>query len=265
MFSTGNDLIKQSETLKIEGNDLMRQGKFEDAIAKYTGSIQLNPKNEKLYSNRALAYHKLNKLDLALNDVNNGIEINPKWYKLYTRKGAIYKSMDRNGEAIKLYEIALKLTDNQQIKNDIENIIEKLPKPCNYLSKEEIFKFMTNSIMIKSQDGMTAQGRPDFIKRLNLFDQMVKNKKLQNFECKDLFGFENANQLLKLMNKAREMGCHGNNVVEFEKFNQGLSCPKYETNNQIQTRFNEWIQAGMCHHCQIKIFELDGGSVKCIS
>eukprot|EP01083_Nonionella_stella_P051060 135579_1 len=247
-----------AQQLKGEGNALFKQSKYKDAIAKYTKGLSLDPKNEKLFSNRAFAYQKVNELQLALNDINSGIDINPKWFKLHLRKGDILRSMSKKKEALAAYSIAATLTDSESMQKYIKKAINSMTRAieCGYLSNEQIFKFMTKSIHRKSNDGMTEDNRPDFVHRLALFKQFIESKTLRTCECKDLFGFEDKNQMLRTLNYAKkEMGCDGTNLVQFEQFNQGLLCSKNEENNQIQMRFDEWVQAGMCHHCQIKMFE----------
>jgi hypothetical protein len=55
--------IKLVEQLKTAGNDAFKQGKNEEAIAKYTEAMDADPENETmrtiLFSNRAAAYVKV--------------------------------------------------------------------------------------------------------------------------------------------------------------------------------------------------------------
>merc|ERR1712156_1010915 len=54
------EIKRQAEEKKKEGNDFMGEGRFHDAIASYTSAITLHPANAIYYSNRAAAYAKLN-------------------------------------------------------------------------------------------------------------------------------------------------------------------------------------------------------------
>ena len=58
----------KSEAAKEEGNELFREGKFADAIDKYTEALKRDPSNYKVYSNRAACYTKLMQWDKGLDD-----------------------------------------------------------------------------------------------------------------------------------------------------------------------------------------------------
>ena len=49
----------KSEEHKLKGNELFAQGKFADAIVEYTEALKRDPKNYKVYSNRANCYSKM--------------------------------------------------------------------------------------------------------------------------------------------------------------------------------------------------------------
>ena len=48
--------------LRTAGNNALREGKNDDAITAYTEAIKSAPKDHRLYSNRAAAYSKLDKV-----------------------------------------------------------------------------------------------------------------------------------------------------------------------------------------------------------
>ena len=68
---------KKCESLKEEGNQLLKSGKFEEAEQKYTEAINLDPSNKKLnaivYSNRALTFMKRKETFKALDDLNKSL------------------------------------------------------------------------------------------------------------------------------------------------------------------------------------------------
>eukprot|EP01084_Bolivina_argentea_P049487 91004_1 len=69
--------------LKEKGNNEFVNLNFKKAIHFYTKGIELEPNNHTLYSNRSVAYLKLNKYELALKDANKCIELQPDWHKGY--------------------------------------------------------------------------------------------------------------------------------------------------------------------------------------
>lgn len=52
------------------------------AIKLYTRSIQLDPRNHVLYSNRAMAYKRSKRYQQALNDAEKSLQLNPDWAKV---------------------------------------------------------------------------------------------------------------------------------------------------------------------------------------
>lgn len=72
---------KKCEQLKEEGNEFIKNQKFEEAEQKYTEAINLDPSNKKLnsiiYSNRAQTFIKRKDIFKALDDLNKSLELNP--------------------------------------------------------------------------------------------------------------------------------------------------------------------------------------------
>ena len=52
------ELKQQAENLKVEGNNLMKQERYEEALKNYTEAIKLDPKNAVFYCNRYVLYFK---------------------------------------------------------------------------------------------------------------------------------------------------------------------------------------------------------------
>lgn len=100
--------------VKQEGDDLYKQGKYADAIIKYTSAIEkcTNPAAYDIhlaYSNRSACYMHLHVLDKALDDASICVALKPTWAKGHSRKGACLAALNRNREAIECYERVLQL------------------------------------------------------------------------------------------------------------------------------------------------------------
>lgn len=100
--------------VKQEGDDLYKEGKYEDAIAKYTSAIDkcTNPAAYDIhlaYSNRSACFMHLSMLDKALDDANICVALKPTWAKGHSRKGACLAALNRPQEAIQSYERVLQL------------------------------------------------------------------------------------------------------------------------------------------------------------
>ena len=57
--------IEKASTLKEEGNDFVKSGKYHEAIEKYNDAIKLNP-TPAYFCNRAAAFCRLEKYDSAI-------------------------------------------------------------------------------------------------------------------------------------------------------------------------------------------------------
>ena len=77
------------ESKKQKGNDAFKKEQYPLAVALYTEAIAADPSNPAYYTNRALAYQRLNKLEDALVDGKTAIELDVdllkgEFYAAYT-------------------------------------------------------------------------------------------------------------------------------------------------------------------------------------
>jgi DnaJ homolog subfamily C member 7 len=79
-------LLRQT---KEDGNELFRQGRYEEARAKYTEALAVDPLNKalsaKLYFNRAITNSKLEQLEEIIYDCTKALELAPKYLKALLR------------------------------------------------------------------------------------------------------------------------------------------------------------------------------------
>jgi len=75
---------------KKKGNEFFKAAKWPEAVKEYTEAIKRDPKNHKIYSNRATCYSKLMAFDQAMKDCEKCLQIEPKWVKALVRKGRIH-------------------------------------------------------------------------------------------------------------------------------------------------------------------------------
>jgi len=117
---------EQAERLKNEGNDFMKQERYEDALKNYTKAIQMDNKNPVYFCNRAAAYSKLNNHVFALEDCQRAIEIDPSYSKAYGRMGLAYASLNDHAKAKQFYEKAIELDPhNESFRNNLRIAEEK--------------------------------------------------------------------------------------------------------------------------------------------
>jgi len=89
----------KSEEAKERGAALFKAEKWPEAIAEFTEAIKRNPKNYKVYCNRAAAYMKLMEWPRALEDGDKSIAIEPTFVKGYVRKANAQKMLKQYKQA----------------------------------------------------------------------------------------------------------------------------------------------------------------------
>uniref|UniRef100_A0A7R9XLY5 STI1 domain-containing protein n=1 Tax=Polyblepharides amylifera TaxID=1486889 RepID=A0A7R9XLY5_9CHLO len=129
-----------AEVEKDKGNEFFRSGDFPSAVKHYSESLKRNPKDHKVYSNRAACYMKLAAFMEAQKDAEKCIEIDPTFPKGYTRKGAVQFFMKEYSKAIETYQLGLKHDpENQELKEGIARCVDMINKGNRgELSEEEM-------------------------------------------------------------------------------------------------------------------------------
>mmetsp|Transcript_17796 Transcript_17796/g.28804 ORF Transcript_17796/g.28804 Transcript_17796/m.28804 type:complete len:390 (+) Transcript_17796:3412-4581(+) len=79
-----------AEAAKAEGNELLKAGKFDEAVDAYSRAIDLDGSNHIYYSNRSAAYGKMQNWSLALADASKCVDLDPSWAKGYSRQVSAY-------------------------------------------------------------------------------------------------------------------------------------------------------------------------------
>jgi len=128
-FLTGCSHQSTNQLMK-KGDDYLKKGQADLAIAEYTKAIEMNPKLDMAYLKRGGAYQSKWDFGLAIKDYTMAIEVNPRFASAYIERGRAYGTLGH-------YERALA---------DINKAIEINPSLSNWL------KYITEQI-----DTMKAQ------------------------------------------------------------------------------------------------------------
>ncbi|WVY96330.1 hypothetical protein V8G54_028481 [Vigna mungo] len=142
-------------SLKDQGNEFFKSGKYLKAAALYTQAIKQDPSNPTLYSNRAAALLQLDKLNKALDDAEMTIKLKPQWEKGYFRKGSILEAMKRYDDALAAFQIALQYNSQSQ------EVLRKI-KRLNQLVKDskraqEVENMRSNVDVAKHLDTLKSE------------------------------------------------------------------------------------------------------------
>jgi len=116
----------EAENLKNTGNDLMKAGKFEEAVRKYSEAIHLFA-SPIFFCNRAAAYSKLERHSDAVDDCRIALSLDATYSKAYGRMGLAYSCMNKFPEARDAYKKALEIEPgNESFQNNLMVAEEKL-------------------------------------------------------------------------------------------------------------------------------------------
>ncbi|CAD6260162.1 unnamed protein product [Miscanthus lutarioriparius] len=131
-----------------KGNELFKQQKYPEAVKHYTEALRRNPKDPRVYSNRAACYTKLGALPEGLKDAEKCIELDPTFSKGYTRKGAIQFFMKEYDKALETYQAGLKHDPkNQELLDGVRRCVEQINKASRGELSEEELKERQNKAM----------------------------------------------------------------------------------------------------------------------
>ncbi|KAL2675366.1 hypothetical protein Neosp_011550 [[Neocosmospora] mangrovei] len=115
--------MASADELKALGNKAIAEKNFDEAVAKFTEAIAIQPENHILYSNRSAAYASKKDWDNALKDAEKTTEIKPDWAKGWGRKGAALHGQGDLLAANDAYEEGLKHdANNAQLKNGLASV-----------------------------------------------------------------------------------------------------------------------------------------------
>lgn len=121
------ELKEQADKHKNEGNELMKQEKFAEALDQYNKAIDIDKNNAVYYCNRAAAHSKLSDFTNAIEDCKNALKIDPSYGKAWGRLGLALLSNNQNEEAYEAYNKAIQLEPNNDgYKQNLKIVEEKL-------------------------------------------------------------------------------------------------------------------------------------------
>lgn len=121
------ELKEKADHHKTEGNELMKQEKFKEALEQYNKAIEIDASNAVYYCNRAAAYSKISDFTNSIEDCKNALKIDPSYGKAWGRLGLALLSNNQFEEAYEAYHKAIQLEPaNDGYKQNLKIVEEKL-------------------------------------------------------------------------------------------------------------------------------------------
>ncbi|KAI3402545.2 PPT1 [Candida oxycetoniae] len=129
MTKAREDAVK----LKDQGNQYLKENKYEEAIESYTKAIELDSENAIFYSNRAQAHIKMESFGSAIQDCDAAISLDPNFMKAYYRKGVAQMAILKTKQAQQNFKLILTKLPNDKL--TLENY-----KRCTNLLRRQAFE-----------------------------------------------------------------------------------------------------------------------------
>lgn len=121
------ELKTAADKFKTEGNELMKQEKYLEALEQYNSAIKIDANNAVYYCNRAAAHSKVSDFANSIEDCKNALKIDPTYGKAWGRLGLALLSNNQLEEAYEAYTKAIQLEPtNDGYKQNIKIVEEKL-------------------------------------------------------------------------------------------------------------------------------------------
>ena len=117
-MNTGSRLAHKQLSL---GEKYLSELKYDEAVAAFNKTIEIDPKNAEAYIGLADANIKLKNIDKAKESLKKGIAAIPKAENLYIKLADIYISSEDAEEAVKILESGYTAAKSEGIKTKLEN------------------------------------------------------------------------------------------------------------------------------------------------
>jgi tetratricopeptide (TPR) repeat protein len=92
---------------------LLLSKNYEGAVAEFTKAVELNPKFDRAYTNRGIAWMEMGEYDRAIDDYDKAIELNPKQFQAYGNRGNAWRYKGDFNRAIADHTKAIELNSNE--------------------------------------------------------------------------------------------------------------------------------------------------------
>ncbi|XP_077382018.1 sperm-associated antigen 1-like isoform X3 [Festucalex cinctus] len=109
--------------LKQDGNEFVKKGQYQDAVAKYSECLKIKPEECAIYTNRALCYLKLERFGEAKQDCDAALKLEPSNKKAFYRRALANKGLkDYLACSTDLQEVLQQDPNVQEAENELQEV-----------------------------------------------------------------------------------------------------------------------------------------------
>ena len=101
--------LEQAELYVRQGEELVRDERWEEAITRFSQAIELNPDHAKAYYSRGRSYLETRQSEAAIADFTSALSLDPTYADAYRDRGRFYFGRGRYDEAVADYTHLLEL------------------------------------------------------------------------------------------------------------------------------------------------------------
>jgi tetratricopeptide (TPR) repeat protein len=101
--------VAGSIQLKLQGNQAMKDMKYDEAISFHTSALEHSPGNAILLANRAAAYHLAEEYESAKTDAQAAVAADPQYTKGWSRLGLVEYDLGDYGASAAAYRTGVKI------------------------------------------------------------------------------------------------------------------------------------------------------------
>ncbi|KAI3781977.1 hypothetical protein L2E82_12005 [Cichorium intybus] len=171
--------ISMAQELKDEGNKLFQNKDYEGAILKYQKALKLLPGNHLdvsyLHSNIAACYMQMGITDFprAIHECNLALEVTPKYTKALLKRARCYEALNRLDLALRDVNMVLVLEPNNLMAMEIIDRVKSRMEPNDSMAMENIDKVE----VIRERKDQKSKEDIDSIQSLEPLKEKVHKKK----------------------------------------------------------------------------------------
>jgi len=103
-----------ADTLYNEGNTLLNQQQFTEAVSCYDAALAIQPNHAEALSNRGIALQYLGRLEQALDSYDRAIAIKPDYIDALYNRGTVLRAVNRFEQALSSYQQVLAINPDYE-------------------------------------------------------------------------------------------------------------------------------------------------------